>query len=462
MDEREHVKTRIAAAERDLERGARREIVLAGPPSSGRTTAIVSAIRNRPVIAPGDNDSHSHSHNHGARAANVVVAHYAAVYHAADCAREAGIRDIVCINRPGDFRALAEARGRPGPLLVVCRDTHFARLCDHLHTLRVQRVVFDNIESLRARNYAVLRSEVIWLVCSTGFFSEHRRVKARTHREARMAALEGRIVRVNRGPYRQKRERVFYSEFATAPLLATIEALFTAGRRGLATTCLPCTNVRRADAAPVLGENASTRLADACPICYEDRGPRLVTRCCENNFCAECLVKHLRVSGACPMCRADVKIGDCTSVSDIAIQRMYGIAEESRRLLRACLDSPGDGKVLVVSGRGVERSVWDLLWFAEVDYVDIRGNNVVVAKRLREFAAGTARVGVVLNHEMKGAPLRTPELAHVVFLGHLTPEEKENWASRGSGPHSDRLPDTHSLESLYDDLFGGLDDDALD
>ena len=449
MDERGPISKRMEEAERA--RGARREIVLAGPPSSGRTHAVVAAIRDRPEIGPRDRD--------GARAANVVVAHYAAVSETAQRARGAGVRDIVCINKPGDFSLLADAKDRAGPLLVVCRDTHFARLCDHLHAFRVQRIVFDNVESLRARNYAILRCEVIWLVCRPALVADPSRTKARTHREARMAALEGRIVRILPEPsqHRQTRERIFYSEIATPPLLATIEALFEVGRRALAEACLPCNNVRREDAPRVLGEKAAARLADACPICYEDRGPRIVTTCCQNNFCAHCLVKHLRVSRACPVCRAEVKVGECTSVSDVAIPRMYGIAEETRRLLRRCLNPPGDGKVLVVSGGGVEGAVWDLLWFADVPFVDIRGNNLAVAKRIREFATGSARVGIVRNDEMKLAPLRTPDLAHVVFLGRLTQEEKEHWATRGSGPHSQVLPDTHSIESIYEDLFGDWD-----
>lgn len=449
MDERATVWARMAEAE--AARGPRREIVLAGPPSSGRTHAVVAAIRDKPEIGPRDRD--------GTRVANVVVAHYAAVSETAALAIGAGVRDVVCINKPGDFSSLADAKERAGPLLVVCRDTHFARLCDHLHALSVQRLVFDNIESLRARNYAIIRCEAIWLVCTPSLVADPSRSKARTHREARMAALEGRIVRIRPEPsqHLQTRERTFYSEIATPPLLATIEALFEVGRPIVAAACLPCNNVRREDAPRVLGQKAAARLADACPICYEDRGPRIVTTCCQNNFCANCLVKHLRVSRACPVCRADIKIGECTSVSESAIPRMYGIAEETRRLLRRCLEPPGDGRVLVVSGGGVEGAVWDLLWFAEVPFVDIRGNNLAVAKRVREFETGSARVAIVRNDEMKLAPIRTPELAHVVFLGRLTEAEKEHWASRGAGPRSQRLPDTHSVESIYEDLFGDWD-----
>lgn len=431
-------------------RAAGRELVLAGPPSSGRTRAVIRAIRDRPVLSPGD----------GAREANVLVAHYAAVSDAAERARSSGIENVVCVNRPSDFRGLADGPPGEGPILVVCRDAHFARLCDNFRDLSVQRVVFDNIESLRARNYPVLRCEAVWLVCSPDLLDAPPSGRARTHREARMAARDGRAVLMPPGsaPPPPACERVLYREISTPPLLATIAELYKGGRRSLAASCLPCDNVRTADASRVIGSEAAARLDEACPVCYETRGPRVVVRCCAHNFCAECVVRHLQISRACPMCRAQVRVDECVSVSDASIPRIEGIAEETHRLLRRCLADPEGGKVLVVSGRGVDAAARDLLWYSGVDFVDIRGNYLAVANRLREFADGPARVAVVRNHEIKRGPVRTPPLDHVVFLGQLTKAEKDHWASRGAGPHSRRAAVAHSVESIYEDVFGTWED----
>ena len=416
------------------------EFVLVGTPSSGRTHAILSAIKEKPVISTGDRNCD----------ANILVVHYSAICNIVSRAKAEGIGSVLCIKSQGDFADFADFTSVGGEILVVCLDIHFNRLCDNLRDVSVQRVVFDNLESLRVKNYSVLSCRSKWFVCTPSLL-EAPRPRCRTHREARMAFLAGKSVHM---PPRMEcyTEKMLFREVSTIPLLSAIKVLYDQGKRHLASACLPCENVRLADAPSVLGPEPSERLKDACPICYEDRGPRIVVPCCKQNFCAKCLVRHLQGSQTCPMCRSQIDIYSCISVSEIAIPRISGIIGETRKLVRKCM-AHGNPKILIVAGRGVYDSVWEIMWHADIDFVDIRGNNQAIHSKIQQFSSDSSRVGVVRNHHLRMAPIRTPSLTHVIFLGHLKREEQAHWASRGIGPHSVRPPKVYSLESVYDSVF---------
>lgn len=440
---------------RSLEEATRHgEFVLSGDPSSGRTQAMIEAIAARPVI--------SREPLERGVAANVVVVHYSAVSETAARASSLGVADILCVKTPAGFGGLDPERVC-GPLLIVCLDTLFGKLCPKLARVSVQRIVFDNLESLRVNSYPVVRCEAKWFVCTPRLLDAPRpRSKSRTRREARLARSEGRVVETKSAQGFRAPKSVLYRETSTSCLMSTIGVLYKKKRTALATACLPCENLRRADAGLVLDERAVSRLGDACPVCYESAPPpacpKVVVPCCKNNFCAECIVRHLAQSRACPMCRADVEINSCTSVSERLVLRVGGIVSETRSLLSKCLREPG-AKVLVVSGAGVDDSVADLMWHAEIDFVDIRGNGRTIERRLRDFSQedrARSKVAVVRNHQLGFAPIRTPPLTHVIFAGHLTRDEQMHWASRGATANEASArpgPKTFAIQSVYDATF---------
>ena len=436
------------------------DFVLCGEPSSGRTQTILEAIAARPIIA----------REAPASAANVFLAHYSAVSETADRARSIGVENVVCIRTPAHFGSIGEAVEVGAPVLLVCLDTLFARLCQSLAGVSVQRIVFDNLESLRVKSYPIVRCEAKWFLCTPRLIGSPAPMnKSRARRDARLAAREGRMVETASARCYREPKQILYRETATQSLVSTIDVLYRNGRTGLATACLPCENLRRADAGLVLDERAVSRLGDPCPVCFEpgEPGPlpRLLVPCCKNSFCAKCIVRHLAHSRACPMCRADVDIHACTSVSETLAPRVGGIVRETRSLLKKCLRAPG-AKVLVVSGEGVDDSISDLMWHAEVDFVDIRGNSRTIERRLREFstvapggedgAESRARLAVVRNHQLGFAPIRTPALTHVIFIGHLTRHEQIHWETRGRGPSGAcdvPTPNTFTVQSVYDKTF---------
>lgn len=423
------------------------EFVLAGDPSSGRTAAVIESVRARPVIAKSAEKCY----------ANVVVVHFSAVSDLVRRAKSAGIQRVVPIRTRTDFAGITDTVACSETIFFACIDVHFARLCQSLHALAVQRIVFDNLDALRGLNYPIVSCHAKWFVCTPELL-DRPRPRARAVREARLAHAQGRTVLAPRARAGLARdagpELVMYRETTTAFLVATVNALYRNGRESLAAACLPCQNIRTADAPRILGDAVSAKLGDACPICLEDAGPRLVVPCCNNNFCAECLARHLASRGTsprtCPMCRAGVDIHSCMIVSETVIPRVRGIVLETKSLIRRCLRD-ANAKVLVVAGAGIDNAVADLMWHTETPYIDIRGNSATIEKRLNQFRDESlaARVAVVRNHNLRFAPIRTPALTHVVFVGFLTRREQAHWETRGAGPQ----PKTFSIESVYDAVF---------
>eukprot|EP00873_Tetraselmis_striata_P026961 jgi/Tetstr1/447225/TSEL_034662.t1 len=437
--------------------GSARDAVLVGPPSSGKTEAILRTILETPIVRPGIHPCD----------VNVFVVHYAALPDACKRAKTLGVRNLFCVSKPSDFKRLVPRMCTMATICVICRDATFNRLCDHLHTVTVQRLVFDNVESLRIKNYPAVRCNFKWFLTAdlgatalAPALAPAPRKNSRIRKEAAAAYRGDRVVKIRHVPPQTVLDRVVvYRETAPRHLNATICALYGREEYRLAEACLPCANVRACDMNLVYSKQTCDRVRDPCTICFEEKPhvARIVAPCCENNFCAECFLKHILDNPTCPMCRSNVDIHTCISVSDVAIQRLGSIVQETKKTLEECLADPR-ARVLVVSGRDIFNSVADLMWYTELAFVDICGNNHLLDKRIREFASSQCRLGVVRHHQIGLGPIRIPGVTHIVFVGYFSDEERAHWSTRGVGPHTEYMPKTLSMESVYNRTFNVYDE----
>lgn len=426
--------------------------VLFGPPSSGKTEVILRTIHEKPIVRPGLH----------ACDVNVFVVHYAAVSDAYRRAKGMGVRNLFCVKKPSDFKIIVPRMSSMATICVICRDALFRRLCDHLENVTVQRLVFDNIESLRIKNYSNLRCNFKWFLTAAldRMSSRDSRTKSRILKEAKHAYRDGRVVKIRHTPPQTVLDRVaVYREIDPRNLNVTISALYNKEDYRLAESCLPCENVRRCDIEMVYRNQTCERIHDTCPICYEQKRhiPRIVVPCCENNFCAECLVKHIAGNPTCPMCRKSVDLHSCVSVSNVCVQKMGSFVQETKKTITECLLDPL-ARVLVVSGRDIFNSISDLMWHTELDYVDICGNNYLLDKRIRDFATSQLRLGIVRHHQIGLGPIRIPGVTHIVFVGYFSEQERAHWSSRSVGPHTEYMPKTFSMESVYNRTFNVYDE----
>jgi hypothetical protein len=318
--------------------------ILFGPPSSGKTEAILRTIHDRPMVRPGTNPCD----------ANVFVVHYAAIADAYKRAKNMGVRNLFCVRKPPDFKRLAPSIHAMANICVVCKDAMFNRLCDHLHGVTVQRLVIDDIESIRVKNYNMdIHCNFKWFLTADleRLTVAHKipRVKSTLLRETRSALAHGRVTGLEHTPPKTIRDMVVVNaENNPRNLNATISAIYTKEENHLAEACLPCENVRRCDIDMVYRRHTCEKLRDACPICFEQKQnvARIVTPCCENNSCAECFAKNAMQNDACRMCRQTIDLQNCTCVSSVSVTRMGSIVQELKNQSKTASPtrSPGSSR----------------------------------------------------------------------------------------------------------------------
>lgn len=177
-----------------------------------------------------------------------------------------------------------------------------------------------------------------------------------------------------------------------------------------------------------------------CPICFEEPENYLITPCCQQGFCAPCLLLSISVKPFCPLCRSSVVPSKCKKLltkdlsSNIIVDNSAEAAVEqlpkkNDALLNILKENP-TGKFLIFSRYdnpfdALESSLEGL----GIHVKHLKGNKDAIKSTLHKFECGRIQC-LLLNSQFAGAGLNITAATHVILLHAMTHEEEKQILGR--------------------------------
>ena len=176
-------------------------------------------------------------------------------------------------------------------------------------------------------------------------------------------------------------------------------------------------------------------LEEDCTICYSPIERPLLVPCCQNVFCAGCVMRWMENHKTCPMCRTDLSVKDFVYVQsddekkndgdEKTEEKAVAVPERPRqktevvaRLIREGI--PQGRKFLVFSGYDASFDrIRSELAVHQIAFVEISGTKATRDSKLRKFREGKVAV-VFLNSRFNGAGINL-EMATDIILYHEMP-----------------------------------------
>lgn len=188
-----------------------------------------------------------------------------------------------------------------------------------------------------------------------------------------------------------------------------------------------------------LKDKYRTVLEEDCTICYSPITQPLLVPCCQNVFCAGCVVRWMESHRTCPMCRSDLTVKDFVYVQSESSEANEAVDEKNdgdhkeekavperprqkpevvARLIREGI--PQGRKFLVFSGYDASFDrIRSELSVHQIQFVEISGTKSTRDSKLRKFREGKVSV-VFLNSRFNGAGINL-EMATDIILYHEMP-----------------------------------------
>jgi SNF2 family DNA or RNA helicase len=172
----------------------------------------------------------------------------------------------------------------------------------------------------------------------------------------------------------------------------------------------------------------------ACPICFEEPENYLITPCCQQGFCAPCLLLSMSVKLNCPLCRASITPSKCKKLltkdlsSNIIVEadqtQVEQLPKKNDALLKIINENP-TGKFLIFSRYdnpfdALESNLENL----GIHVKHLKGNKDAIKSTLTKFETGRIQC-LLLNSQFAGAGLNITAATHVILLHAMTHEEEK-------------------------------------
>jgi hypothetical protein len=181
---------------------------------------------------------------------------------------------------------------------------------------------------------------------------------------------------------------------------------------------------------------AEDRFRDAlqsqCAICHDDMTRPVLLTCCQNLYCAECILSWIHIRGRCPSCRSDnlrvEPINDGVSEAQAQVP-----AQRARTKAQILIDivNEAQGGVIVYSAHvdGLA-TAHTALAEAGITVGFIKGMSSTRDKRIAEFTTGRVKV-LLLDAQINCAGLDLLSLTDVVLYHDMPADMKTQIIGRG-------------------------------
>jgi hypothetical protein len=167
---------------------------------------------------------------------------------------------------------------------------------------------------------------------------------------------------------------------------------------------------------------------DFCPICFDNLQVPALTNCCQNFFCAKCLITATQTRGnqSCPMCRGLLHGSRLIIIDDTP-------EEEGRHpkkvdvLVRELKRRPSGSNLVYFPMEPLYGQLRTALRTADIDFDVLLGNYTVQKRKLAQFRAGAINTLIVCDRQK----LIHEDLSHVssifIYPDGITQIEKNRF-----------------------------------
>ena len=174
-----------------------------------------------------------------------------------------------------------------------------------------------------------------------------------------------------------------------------------------------------------------------CSICIEILNHPTLVPCCNNIFCATCIVHWLRERTTCPLCRGELQPSQlCTlkvSSEDLPQREAQKQLFSKFETLVQTIRENHDGKFLVFSGHTTAfRELQTFLKGEHIQFGVLTTSNTTQTT-LSKFRSGALNV-ILLDAVNNGAGLEIPEATHVILLHEMNPNLEIQAVARAQRP----------------------------
>lgn len=167
-----------------------------------------------------------------------------------------------------------------------------------------------------------------------------------------------------------------------------------------------------------------------CSICISHIDNPVLEPSCQHLFCAECLLKWLKLKDQCPMCRAKIDVGDLVFLSNVNEEVNTPVKEKNIQTstkvetIVSIIKSKPEGKFLIFSAWDETFSVIrTTLLEHRILFTEIKGGISERQTKLERFRNGMLSV-IFLNSKFNGAGINLQEATDVI-LYHEMSEDME-------------------------------------
>lgn len=137
---------------------------------------------------------------------------------------------------------------------------------------------------------------------------------------------------------------------------------------------------------------------DACPICFDEIGMPTLTPCCQNFFCAKCLLQSCQTSktNVCPTCRSQISGQRLIVVHDRADQpRPY--LKKIECLVQELKARPNGSHIIYFPCEPMYGLLRSELRAADLNFDVLTGSRDVVRRKTERFIQGSTDIIVIFN-----------------------------------------------------------------
>jgi hypothetical protein len=189
----------------------------------------------------------------------------------------------------------------------------------------------------------------------------------------------------------------------------------------------------------------SSKVKDDCSICLDKPSHITMTKCCNNVFCGECLLRNMQNSTKCPTCRSPISID---SFNWVATDELIDISNNVKTRIETCIDILKDNS----NNQVLIYTLYDNVYYQLLDKFSgvgikvekLDSNPYNVQRITNNFSSGVLRVVCVSNPEFVRG-LSFTNATHVIFYHELLFYEMRELLIRSA----QRLGRQHPLQVIY-------------
>jgi len=202
-------------------------------------------------------------------------------------------------------------------------------------------------------------------------------------------------------------------------------------------------------------KNLETRIEnykkESCPICYEEPNDALITCCCNQVFCAYCILTSLSRNMSCPLCRANIHPSSLKKISNEINEKKEKEKENPKKkeaFFKILQENP-NGKFLIFSN--YDNSFLEILDSCKTQNMvtkELKGSKDSIASTLNQFKSGKINC-LLLNGLHIGAGLTITDATHVILLHAVSSEVEKQILGRAY--RDGRTSELHFIKLLHPD-----------